>query len=427
VFSSGQIAFAASAPKSSGGWGAVGPKYVKSATVKSEASNSSRSRSSTIDVKFSKSKKDRDDAEEYAGNRMEAGPSENFQEAPEGYESGYPPVCLPFPGENRKDMLPREPEEREALKKRLYEFFRKHNSARANESNINQILDFYNAPLSLPALNERLYGKYHADLDSEEQDKIKKVDMEEEGVLMRKSGGPRKMRVVESDEDNDNDSGPKMDVQVDLKLDKRENESFEDEEEEEEPDLGLAEYLLRRIKTSENSKLKPHDDIFFFQLPTALPIPQKDAEITASSTEGDIKQPMTTEAEGKEKQETIKVKQEPGSVTKKNEELEAALKQFEERQKKAYRQQLHTFDAETGDSLEELSKNGVQGLMRIHESGKVILQFGGISLRVMEGTQCAFHQNLFSLDTKTGVAYELGDIRQRLVCTPDVDELLNEQ
>ncbi|KAL5019273.1 hypothetical protein ScPMuIL_004995 [Solemya velum] len=77
-------------------------------------------------------------------------------------------------------------------------------------------------------------------------------------------------------------------------------------------------------------------------------------------------------------------------------------------------------------SLREFSE-GLIGKLVIRKSGRTQLVLGNITLDVSMGTPCAFLQDLASIRTSgdSGDLTVLGHVKQRLVCTPDFNMLLN--
>ena len=58
------------------------------------------------------------------------------------------------------------------------------------------------------------------------------------------------------------------------------------------------------------------------------------------------------------------------------------------------------------------------------ESGDVKLQMGDVLLDVAAGTPCHFRQDLAAMNEKEGQFVFLGDVAQRVVCSPSVEQLI---
>ena len=73
--------------------------------------------------------------------------------------------------------------------------------------------------------------------------------------------------------------------------------------------------------------------------------------------------------------------------------------------------------------------SGQLGELVVHKSGRVCLQIGGLMLDVQQGTVCSHAQEIvaMSLPDKPGGSvdlHRLGAMQERLVVTPNIDELL---
>uniref|UniRef100_A0A3B5MP12 Uncharacterized protein n=1 Tax=Xiphophorus couchianus TaxID=32473 RepID=A0A3B5MP12_9TELE len=71
-------------------------------------------------------------------------------------------------------------------------------------------------------------------------------------------------------------------------------------------------------------------------------------------------------------------------------------------------------------------REGVVGKMLVRKSGRVQLILGQVTLDVSLGTSCSFLQELVSVQTaeKTGNLTVLGNVRNKMVCSPDFESLL---
>lgn len=76
-------------------------------------------------------------------------------------------------------------------------------------------------------------------------------------------------------------------------------------------------------------------------------------------------------------------------------------------------------------SLSDLP-SGLMGKLKIYESGAVKLHLGSVILEAVPGAKCVFHQELAAINAENGTCHFLGDVPQRIVLTPDIDNLLME-
>lgn len=58
------------------------------------------------------------------------------------------------------------------------------------------------------------------------------------------------------------------------------------------------------------------------------------------------------------------------------------------------------------------------------ESGAVKLQMGDVLLDVAAGTPCQFRQDVAAINVNHGQFVFLGDVAQRAVCSPNIDQLI---
>ncbi|XP_041855027.1 DNA-directed RNA polymerase III subunit RPC4 [Melanotaenia boesemani] len=80
---------------------------------------------------------------------------------------------------------------------------------------------------------------------------------------------------------------------------------------------------------------------------------------------------------------------------------------------------------ENSCSLKDL-REGVVGKMLVRKSGRVQLMLGQVTFDVSLGASCSFLQELVSVNTegKTGNLTVLGNIKHKMVCSPDFEALL---
>lgn len=64
------------------------------------------------------------------------------------------------------------------------------------------------------------------------------------------------------------------------------------------------------------------------------------------------------------------------------------------------------------------------GKLLVFESGAVKLQIGDVLLDVAAGTPCQFRQDVAAVNVNHGQFVCLGDVAQRVVCSPNIDQLI---
>uniref|UniRef100_A0A7S4Q699 DNA-directed RNA polymerase III subunit RPC4 n=1 Tax=Alexandrium monilatum TaxID=311494 RepID=A0A7S4Q699_9DINO len=89
------------------------------------------------------------------------------------------------------------------------------------------------------------------------------------------------------------------------------------------------------------------------------------------------------------------------------------------------REQEDAASAGVGAGITRLP-DGLLGKLRIHKSGKVRMEFGGLPFCVDQGSDTFFRQDLACVCPLANEVIDLGPIRKRMVLTPDVDALLDE-
>ncbi|KAJ1919339.1 hypothetical protein H4219_002027 [Mycoemilia scoparia] len=81
-------------------------------------------------------------------------------------------------------------------------------------------------------------------------------------------------------------------------------------------------------------------------------------------------------------------------------------------------------EKEQEQSTETRGPEGRIGTLQIYESGKVKMKIGDILYDISTGSDCQFVQKLCALDMECRQAFILGNIKKRLVCTPDLESML---
>ncbi|KAM9393800.1 DNA-directed RNA polymerase III subunit RPC4 isoform 2-T2 [Pholidichthys leucotaenia] len=132
--------------------------------------------------------------------------------------------------------------------------------------------------------------------------------------------------------------------------------------------------------------LSKKDELFFIQLPDCLPGQPPTKE----------RRPMKTEVQSEDGHSVL--------LKTESEEDEAE---------------------ENSCNLKDL-REGHMGKMLVRKSGRVQLVLGQVTLDVSLGTSCSFLQELVSvnMEGKTGNLTVLGNVKQKMVCSPDFEALL---
>mmetsp|Transcript_24999 Transcript_24999/g.58161 ORF Transcript_24999/g.58161 Transcript_24999/m.58161 type:complete len:333 (-) Transcript_24999:32-1030(-) len=89
------------------------------------------------------------------------------------------------------------------------------------------------------------------------------------------------------------------------------------------------------------------------------------------------------------------------------------------------REQEDAASAGVGAGITRLP-DGLLGKLRIHKSGKVRMEIGGIPFCVDQGCDTFFQQDLACVCPLANEVIDLGPIHKRMVLTPDVDTMLQE-
>ncbi|KAF9911986.1 hypothetical protein EC991_001433 [Linnemannia zychae] len=80
-------------------------------------------------------------------------------------------------------------------------------------------------------------------------------------------------------------------------------------------------------------------------------------------------------------------------------------------------------EEETEDS--HLQQEGKIGRLLIYKSGKVKMKVGDILMDVSSGSECSFLQDLVVVDSNNKQAFVMGSVQKRMVCVPNLTELLS--
>ncbi|KAA6423012.1 MAG: DNA binding [Trebouxia sp. A1-2] len=87
---------------------------------------------------------------------------------------------------------------------------------------------------------------------------------------------------------------------------------------------------------------------------------------------------------------------------------------------------LRSLSQPMASSLDQLP-SGKVGKLLVFESGAVKLQMGDVLLDVAAGTPCQFRQEVASINAREGHFVFLGDVAQRVVCSPNVEQLISDE
>ncbi|GJJ77762.1 DNA-directed RNA polymerase III subunit RPC4 [Entomortierella parvispora] len=72
-----------------------------------------------------------------------------------------------------------------------------------------------------------------------------------------------------------------------------------------------------------------------------------------------------------------------------------------------------------------LQQEGKIGRLLIYKSGKVKMKVGDIVMDVSSGSECSFLQDVVVVDSNNKQAFVMGSVQKRMVCVPNLTQLLN--
>eukprot|EP01027_Heterolobosea_sp_BB2_P012064 GEZU01017509.1.p1 GENE.GEZU01017509.1~~GEZU01017509.1.p1 ORF type:complete len:249 (-),score=89.35 GEZU01017509.1:237-983(-) len=210
-------------------------------------------------------------------------------------------------------------------------------------------------------------------------------------------------------------------------------------------DLSIQDYLKRTNEltieeahkqlfklTSENENLMPEDELFFLQLPSSLPT-------TASTVATNVKTDQAdqgaaagataapTSAGAAASSSSSSAAASSSTTVTSAIDAKAAAKQLSGPPRTA-------LEEEHEDMWTKHFQNSLTGMpagwigeMIVYKSGKVKLQLGDVVFDVSPGTEFNFLQEVMSIDANTKTCYNLGPIKKRILCMPDVESILEQQ
>ncbi|KAF9962556.1 hypothetical protein BGZ70_008027 [Mortierella alpina] len=77
------------------------------------------------------------------------------------------------------------------------------------------------------------------------------------------------------------------------------------------------------------------------------------------------------------------------------------------------------------DEESHLQQEGKIGRLLIYKSGKVKMKVGDIIMDVSSGSECSFLQDVVVVDSNNKQAFVMGSVQKRMVCVPNLTQLLN--
>ncbi|OMJ07744.1 DNA-directed RNA polymerase III subunit RPC4 [Smittium culicis] len=77
------------------------------------------------------------------------------------------------------------------------------------------------------------------------------------------------------------------------------------------------------------------------------------------------------------------------------------------------------------DQKDSAKLEGQVGEVLVHKSGKVTLVYGGVKMDLVKGVECQFAQQLVALDSDAKQLFSLGEVKNRIICIPDIDDLFS--
>ncbi|KAF9572053.1 hypothetical protein EC968_010384 [Mortierella alpina] len=81
--------------------------------------------------------------------------------------------------------------------------------------------------------------------------------------------------------------------------------------------------------------------------------------------------------------------------------------------------------ADKEDEESHLQQEGKIGRLLIYKSGKVKMKVGDIIMDVSSGSECSFLQDVVVVDSSNKQAFVMGSVQKRMVCVPNLTQLLN--
>ncbi|KAG0366553.1 hypothetical protein BGZ54_005188 [Gamsiella multidivaricata] len=72
-----------------------------------------------------------------------------------------------------------------------------------------------------------------------------------------------------------------------------------------------------------------------------------------------------------------------------------------------------------------LQQEGKIGRLLVYKSGKVKMQIGDIVMDVSSGSECSFLQDVVVVDSNNKQAFVMGSVQKRMVCVPNLTQLLS--
>ncbi|KAF9282860.1 hypothetical protein BGZ68_005708 [Mortierella alpina] len=81
--------------------------------------------------------------------------------------------------------------------------------------------------------------------------------------------------------------------------------------------------------------------------------------------------------------------------------------------------------ADKDDEESHLQQEGKIGRLLIYKSGKVKMKVGDIIMDVSSGSECSFLQDVVVVDSNNKQAFVMGSVQKRMVCVPNLTQLLN--
>ncbi|KAG9321668.1 hypothetical protein KVV02_004072 [Mortierella alpina] len=84
-----------------------------------------------------------------------------------------------------------------------------------------------------------------------------------------------------------------------------------------------------------------------------------------------------------------------------------------------------TATVDKDDEESHLQQEGKIGRLLIYKSGKVKMKVGDIIMDVSSGSECSFLQDVVVVDSNNKQAFVMGSVQKRMVCVPNLTQLLN--
>lgn len=219
-----------------------------------------------------------------------------------------------------------------------------------------------------------------------------------------------------------------LEVKDEIMIDSSIDDKFAVKTEEENKAISNTEaVLLGSTYKSDNQgqdKMDKIGEFIIFQFPQVLPVFKQEKEDEPKIIEPlEVNIPQTTNT-------AIPLKNRVGTTIKIGQAIKKETAIDENSEEKALDEQNPENGGIKSNNLGTTSSacsrdvpSGKVGKLRVHKSGKITLQLGGITFDVSKGTSSTCMQKVVGLDTNEGNLCILGDIQRKFIVSPDLGNI----